>query len=136
MLSPLLITLIFTLLKYVASSGQKITFYLKRFGDYLPPATPNSLSLSPREVKNIISELLYKTSSGMDGIPTKVLKSTPDNVICNPTHIFNLSLRSGVFLNKFKLAKVIPIFRKGARCDVNNYRPISLLSVFSKILEV
>ena len=71
----------------------------------------------------------------MDGIPTKVLKSTSDNVICILTHIFNLSLRSGIFLNEFKLAKVIPIFKKGARHDVNNYRPISLLPVFSKILE-
>ena len=51
------------------------------------------------------------------------------------THIFNLSLRSGIFLNKFKLAKVVPIFKKGARHGVNNYRPISLLPVFSKILE-
>ena len=71
----------------------------------------------------------------MDGIPTKVLKSTPDNVIYILTHIFNLSLRSGIVLNKFKLAKVVPIFKKGARHDVNNYRPISLLPVFSKILE-
>ena len=108
------------------------------FGDYLPPATPNSIYFyptTPRVVKNIISELQSKTSRGMDGIPTKVLKSTPDNVIYILTHIFNLSLRSGIFLNKFKLAKVEPIFKKGARHDVNNYRPISLLPVFSKILE-
>ena len=71
----------------------------------------------------------------MDGIPTKVLKSTPDNVIYILTHIFNLSLRSGIFLKKFKFVKVVPIFKKGARHDVSNYRPISLFPVFSKILE-
>ena len=53
----------------------------------------------------------------MDRIPTKVLKSTPDNVVCILTQIFNLSLRSGrlYFLNKFKLAKVISFFKKEAR---------------------
>ena len=72
----------------------------------------------------------------MDGIPIKVLKSSPDNVrpMCILTHIFNLSLKSGIFLKKFKLAKVIglPIFKKGARHDVNNFRPFSLVPVFSK----
>ena len=63
---------------------KKLPSTLNHFGDYLPTATPNSIYFyptTPREVKNIISELLSKISSGMDGIPTKVLKSTPDNVI-------------------------------------------------------
>ena len=47
----------------------------------------------------------------MDGISTKVLKSTPDHVIYILTHIFNLSLRSSIFLNKFKLA-IVYLFSK------------------------
>ena len=49
--------------------------------------------------------------------------------------IFNLSLCEGVFPDKLKVAKVYPVFKKGNKSDMNNYRPISVLSVFSKILE-
>jgi hypothetical protein len=50
-------------------------------------------------------------------------------------HIFNASLKSGVFPDKIKIAKVRPLYKKGDRHEVCNYRPISILSVFSKILE-
>jgi hypothetical protein len=51
------------------------------------------------------------------------------------SHIFNISLREGVFPNKLKLCRVIPIFKAGNPLDCDNYRPISLLSSISKILE-
>jgi len=50
-------------------------------------------------------------------------------------HIFNLSLTSGVFPNKLKQARVVPIFKSGDQLDCDNYRPISLLSSISKVLE-
>jgi hypothetical protein len=51
------------------------------------------------------------------------------------THIFNASLNSGTFPNRLKLAKVIPLHKKREYHDIKNYRPISTLSAFSKILE-
>ena len=51
------------------------------------------------------------------------------------TNIFNLSISTGTFISYFKNAKVIPIFKKGNPKLVENYRPISILPVFSKILE-
>ncbi|PNF17023.1 hypothetical protein B7P43_G02754 [Cryptotermes secundus] len=51
------------------------------------------------------------------------------------TFIFNLSLSSGIFPDQMKIAKVRPIFKKGQKQNITNYRPISILSVFSKILE-
>ena len=51
------------------------------------------------------------------------------------SHIFNLLIAQGVYLDAFKTAKVIPILKKGSALDVNNYRPISLLPALSKILE-
>jgi len=50
-------------------------------------------------------------------------------------YIFNLSLTSSVVPDKFKLAKVVPIYKKGETTKTQNYRPISLLSIFNKILE-
>ena len=50
-------------------------------------------------------------------------------------HIFSLSFRQGVVPQQLKIAKVIPIFKSGSRTSMDNFRPISLLCVFSKILE-
>lgn len=58
------------------------------------------------------------------------------NEIAAPlSHIFNISLRSGTFPTKLKQCRVIPIFKNGDTLECDNYRPISLLSSFSKILE-
>ena len=57
-------------------------------------------------------------------------------VICEPlAMIFNSSLRHGIFPDIWKLARVTPIFRSGSRSDANNYGPMSVISVFSRILE-
>ena len=50
-------------------------------------------------------------------------------------HIINLSLESSVVPNQMKIAKVVPLFKNGDPLSMDNYRPISLLSSFSKILE-
>ena len=49
-------------------------------------------------------------------------------------HVFNTSLNSGVFSEKMKIAKIIPVFKTGDEAELGNYRPISILSVFSKLL--
>ena len=51
------------------------------------------------------------------------------------THIFNLSIKFGIFPDKLKISKVIPVHKANSKSNMNNYRPISLLPVFSKILE-
>ena len=50
-------------------------------------------------------------------------------------HMFNISLQTGVFQDGMKIATVIPLFKNGNINDFTNYRPISLFSQFSKILE-
>ena len=49
--------------------------------------------------------------------------------------IFKASLEEAVFPEKLKIAKVIPVFKKGDKENIENYRPISILPVFSKVLE-
>ena len=79
------------------------------------------------EIKKLLANFKPKNSSGMDEIPITVLKTTPDNILYALTHVFNLSMLNGKFITSFKTAKVIPIFKKGNRTIVSNYRPISLL---------
>ena len=49
--------------------------------------------------------------------------------------IMNTSILEGNFPKKLKLAKVVPVFKSGEKTDPNNYRPISLLSIFNRIFE-
>ena len=55
--------------------------------------------------------------------------------VCHFTKTLNLSIQSSVFPDSFKIAKLIALFKKGSRTEPKNYRPISLLPLFSKIFE-
>ncbi len=100
---------------------------------------PNSSSLflnptSPYEVSQIVKSFKDGTA-GLDHISPRVVKSVILH-LCDPlSHIFNLSLSKGVFPSKLKLARVTPIHKKGDPSEIDNYRPISVLPVFSKLLE-
>ena len=85
------------------------------------------------EIKSIITKL--KNNTGSDGISTKVLKSLPDNILEFLSTIFNKSLSSGRYFRAFKTSKVIPLHKGGSRVEIGQYRPISLIPSFSKILE-
>ena len=109
-----------------------------KFDDYLGSSYPHCMYVNPTcvsEIKNILSGMQSKNSCGLDEIPMSILKLSPDNILLILCHIFNLSLGQGKFINEFKKAKIIPVHKKGSKSDVNNYRPISLLPVMSKILE-
>ena len=87
------------------------------------------------EVKYSINKLRNTTSRGPDGLDARFVKFVCDEIAEPLTHIYNLSIRTGTFPNRLKEASVIPIFKDGDMTDPNNYRPISLLNVLSKILE-
>ena len=68
-------------------------------------------------------------------MPSAAFKYLPDCIINVRSYIFNLSFCQGKFISSFKQAKLIPIYKKGNSKILTNYRPISLLPSFSKILE-
>ena len=90
--------------------------------------------VSNEEILDIIHSLGNK-SSGPSSIPLKMLSAIPDLIILPLAHITNMSLITGVYPDLLKIAKVIPIHKCGSTQDINNYRPISLLSIFDKIIE-
>ena len=76
-----------------------------------------------------------KTSTGHDGISPRLIKQIGLSLATPLSHVFNLSFVNGQFPTKMKLAEVIPIYKSGDPELTNNYRPISLLPTFSKLLE-
>ena len=93
------------------------------------------LETHEQEVKNYINKIDVKKAMGYDEMPAKFLKSAV-NIIAGPlTKLFNLSIAKGEYPDFLKIAKVLPIYKKGEHTDMNNYRPISVLSHMNKILE-
>ena len=76
-----------------------------------------------------------KRSELIKSIGNFIIKKVKSEIIKPLTQIFNLSLSSGIVPEKLKVAKVIPIYKKGDSGLFSNYRPVSLLPCFSKILE-
>lgn len=86
-------------------------------------------------VMKTINYLKPKKSCGEDGISMFLLKQIIESIINPLVHLFNLSFKSGYIPASYKTAKVIPIFKSGNMSQFNNYRPISILPAFSKLLE-
>ena len=90
--------------------------------------------ISSEEILDIINQLESK-STGPQSIPVNLLKLIPDLIILPLCKIINKSFSSGIFPEALKICKVVPIFKGGSTEELNNYRPISLLSIFDKIIE-
>ena len=90
--------------------------------------------ISTKEIVDIISAL-PKKGTGPASIPINLLKLIADIIAIPLSRIINLSFAKGVFPEILKTAKVIALFKSGSSDELNNYRPISLLSIFDKIIE-
>lgn len=98
----------------------------------------NSIYLEPVdafETFKITMSLRNTNSAGYDEINTKLIKQNLRHFIEPLTHIINLSLEHGVFPEILKYSVVKPLFKKGLKSDTGNYRPITLVPIFSKIFE-
>ena len=87
------------------------------------------------EVIGIVKTCKHKTSTDSNDLSMSVIKKVIQPITFPLTAIFNMSFQTGVFPSNMKLAKIIPVLKSGSKAEFNNYRPISLLSQFSKILE-
>ena len=109
-----------------------------KFDHYLHSPSISKFHLkqtNPKEIISVINNLPMKTSAGHDKISCIILKEIKD-IIAQPLSLLvNQAFNTGVFPSKLKLAKVIPLFKKGDKTSIENYRPISLLPCMSKVLE-
>jgi hypothetical protein len=90
---------------------------------------------STHEVEKIIKTLRTKNSYGYDEISNRIIKLSAPFILSPLTYICNAILETGVFPDRLKYATIKPIYKKGNTQDISNYRPISLLTSFSKIIE-
>ncbi|XP_065664698.1 uncharacterized protein LOC136086332 [Hydra vulgaris] len=115
----------------------KIPVGQKKFDSYL--ATTDLIMEEPiltkSELHTAFNSLKKNKSAGIDQININVIKSVFDIIEPSLFYIFNLSLKSGHIPDKLKIARITPIFKSGDETNISNYRPISVLPCFSKLIE-
>ena len=120
------------------SLSDKIPQSSRSAQSYLTDSYTKTLFLTPvnrNELINVIKQLKTNTSSGWDDLSPKILQMCHLHILDPLLHIVNLSLNQGIFPDKLKLAKVVPLFKGNEIYLFTNYRPISILNCFSKIFE-
>lgn len=95
---------------------------------FMPPCIP-------QDVLQIIRSLNNTNSVGHDGISTNIIKSVSSEICVHLSHLINLSISTGTFPDALKISIVKPLFKKDDEEAVECYRPISLVSIISKIYE-
>ena len=86
-------------------------------------------------IEKQLKSLKRKKAAGPDELPPGMIKDCRNEILNPLTYLINLSLRSGRVPSLWKVARVSPIFKSGDISKPENYRPISILPIFSKILE-
>ena len=128
--------------EYFINVGPKLAERIQNnnvnFTTFLGERSVNSIFLdavTEKEVEIEISNLSGNKSCGHDEIPPKLVKEISKQIVKPLTHIYNQSLLTGVIPNELKIALVTPVFKANSKEEFSNYRPISVLPCFSKILE-
>ena len=136
------------------TSSEKAELFNSYFSSVFQPARPNQyqastffssqlrtesqlreIELSECDVANCLRNLDTSKASGPDGIPARLLKECSQQITPSLCSLFNLSLQSSCIPSEWKSANVTPIHKKDSKEQAENYRPISLLPIISKVLE-
>ena len=128
--------------KHFAGIAKKLAAKLKNsdknFRSYLGRGCKKNMYFKYIEVHEILEEIrniCEKKAMGFDNIPPKIIKWAPEIFASILQTIFNKCLSTGYYPQNMKVARVVPIHKEGDINDVNNYRPISILTQFNRIFE-
>ena len=99
----------------------------------LPSISP--ISVHVEGVAQLLTNIQSQKASGPDNLPARFLKEVANEIAPVLTVIFQASLDQGSLPSIWKTAAIVPIFKKGNKTEPNNYRPVSLTCICSKILE-
>ena len=128
---------------YFSSIAQNLQDKIPEYGDFEEFvkgfSSSNSFFLkavTQCEMLKTLSSLNFSKSTGDFSIPKQIFSLIPHDLSYVLTSLINLTFETGIFPSSLKIVKVIPIFKnKGSKLDINNFRPISLLSNIDKIFE-
>lgn len=127
---------------FFASVGHKLASELDAGGDLIVNDADHKLDcrfvlrpVTESEVTRQVMGLRGGSAPGYDNVSADLLKNNLNLFIKPLHHVINSSIATGVFPHNFKIAKVVPLHKSDDYSEKNNYRPISLLSIFSKVLE-
>ena len=128
--------------KYLSSLGEQLTPLLpttdKSFRDFLPPPSNNSIFIEPLypvKVYNLIKCIKPKPSRDIDDFSMQLLSLVAEGICAPLSSIYNLSLTTGVYPDRFKISKTIIIHKSGSLSTMDCYRGVSLIPALSKPLE-
>ena len=117
-----------------AQKKDPLTTLRQRMHGRSRPFSPTPVS--PDQIEKIISNLKNSKASGIDMIDTYIIKLIKAEIVPAVCHIVNLSIQNNRFPTKWKIAKVIPLYKgKGCKLDPKSYRPVAILPILSKVLE-
>ena len=125
---------------YFASIGEEMADSLPTvtgYEEYLQN-TPFRFRLEPVEatdIEEIMKKQQPKMSCGLDSINNKIVKTASLQLATPMSIIVNKSIREGYVPSIYKIARIVPLYKKGPTNDCGNYRPVSLLPSLSKIIE-
>ena len=119
--------------KHFSEIGSNLAAKLSNPTYITPAKTCFSLqTVTPDEVLKILTSTSTNKANGLDNISCKLIKEAAPIIAESLSDIFNKSITSGIFPLEWKKAKVVPVHKGKERDDMNNYRPISLISVITK----
>jgi hypothetical protein len=105
--------------------------------EHLPDDPPfGALQFTPDEVESVLQDLDVNKGSGPDGIPPIILKNCASAFAKPLSLLFNRSMATSVLSDRWKVSHVTPIFKKGRRNNVEDYRGVAILSAIPKRLEL
>ena len=108
---------------------------LPDFEDYIYTSELTDIEVTSEEVRKLLQDLNVNKATGPDGIPPRILSLAATELSIPIAILFQKSISTGSLPNEWKMAHVTPIFKKGSKSAVNNYRPVSLTCVTCKLME-